>query len=82
MLLGKQICSYNTFSCGDWLLRLSVPTNFFLMQKMYVTMDAIIAVAVNVMMKVTKTATVTAAPMDNESESDPKQLHWPIKRHT
>ena len=55
-------------------MRLSVPSNFFLTQQMYVTIDVTIAVAVNVMMKVTRTAIVIAAPVDNESESDPKQL--------
>ena len=45
-------------------------------------MDTIIAVAVSVMMKVNMKVIVTAAPVDNESESDPKQLRWPIKRHT
>ena len=46
---------------------------------MYVRVDATIAVAVNVMTKVTRVAIVTASPVDNESESDPKQLHWPTK---
>ena len=42
---------------------------------MYVTIDAIIAVAVSVMMKVNMKVIVIATPVDNEPESDPKQSH-------
>jgi len=61
--------SYNTFSCGDWLLRSISLSDFFLMQIKYVIMNVMITVAVSVRMKV-KNVMVTTAPVDNELESD------------
>ena len=52
MWLGELTSSYNTFSCSDRLLGLSVLLDILLTQ-MYVTMNVMIAVTVSVKMKVT-----------------------------
>ena len=65
-------CSYNTFSCGGWLLR-STLRNFLLTQ-WYVTINVMIAVAVTDTMKVTAnviTATATVLSLSPPSSPDP-----------
>ena len=71
-LLGGLTCSYNTFSCGDWLLR-SILKNFLLTQ-WYVTINVMIAVAVTDTMKVTAnviTATATVLSLSPPSLCPP-----------
>jgi len=66
--LGELTSSYNTFSCGNWLLDLSVFSNILLTQ-MYVTINVMIAVTVTDTMKVTTNVMIA---IDTELQlSDP-----------
>ena len=72
VLLGESTNSYNAFFCGNSLLGLTSIANFFL-RKMNIITNVIIVVAVSVMIKVNTNVIVTAAPIDNEFESDFKE---------